>query len=105
MFTRSHDSLQLIAKYYQKPDIPHTEVLREQWGLGGDSEEALVCRPGRDEPDVGAACISYQARTAHMLLLYSVYMIYLFIYENKSHFTYIFTGFVWQYLLVADLVE
>ena len=39
--------------------------------------------------DIGVACVSYQARTAPVqLLLYSVYMIYLFIYENKSHFTY-----------------
>jgi hypothetical protein len=39
--------------------------------------------------DIGVACVSYQARTAPVqLLLYRVYMIYLFIYENKSHFTY-----------------
>lgn len=46
--------------------------------------------------DIGVACVSYQARTAPVqLLLYSVYMIYLFIYENKSHFTYMFAGFMW----------
>lgn len=37
------------------------------------------------KPDIDDACISDQARTAHMLLLYSVYMIYLFIYDNKFY--------------------
>lgn len=35
--------------------------------------------------DIDDACISYQTRTTHMLLLYSVCMIYLFIYDNKFY--------------------
>lgn len=43
------------------------------------------------------AWMSYQARTAHMLLLLSVYrMIYLFIYENKINFTYFSLDFLWE---------
>lgn len=52
--------------------------------------------------DNGVACISYQVRSAHMLLLYSVSMIYLFM-KIKANLLNIFTGFVRQYLLVADL--